>query len=129
MTEAERAAALADEIEAELKELRERFRGRENDSFSFGLRFSSWDVIARALRLLASQEPAPADIDPLRETLMRSRERAHEIASSHDWWAEGPTKVSCGKCGMRIRAGMIDVGKFEDLITQAIEAAVEEATK
>lgn len=55
MTEAEKAAALADEIEAEMNELRGRFANRENDHFSFGLKFSSWDTIARALRLLAEQ--------------------------------------------------------------------------
>lgn len=65
MTEAEKAAALADEIDDELNELRGRFANRESDHFSFGLKFSSWDTIARALRLLAEQgapPPAPADL-------------------------------------------------------------------
>lgn len=60
---------------------------------------------------------------------MTPRERAHLIAASHDWWTEGPTKVCCGKCGQRIRASLIDVGKFEDMITKAIEDAVSEALR
>ena len=50
MTEAELARQLADEIDAELNELRRRFTGRGNDHFSFGLKFSSWGVIVTALR-------------------------------------------------------------------------------
>ncbi len=60
---------------------------------------------------------------------MTPRERAREVASSHDWWVSYPTKVCCGKCGQRLWAGMIDVKKFEDLITAAIEAAVEEISR
>lgn len=60
MTDAERASQLADEIDDELNELRERFADRENDHFSFGLKFSSWDIIARALRRFAETEARPS---------------------------------------------------------------------
>ena len=71
MTEAEKAAALADEIDNELNELRGRFANRENDHFSFGLKFSSWDIIARALRLLAETEARPAGDLPSDGTCVR----------------------------------------------------------
>jgi hypothetical protein len=67
--------------------------------------------------------------------MVTPRERARQIASSHDWWKDHES-LRCHReikpgvvCGQRLRAGMIDVQKFEDMITAAIEAAIEEVAK
>lgn len=77
MTEAERAAALADEIEEELTELRKRFKGRENDRFSFAVSFSSWDVIYAALRAYSAPVSTDAGLREAVADVIQDRAQGH----------------------------------------------------
>lgn len=57
---------------------------------------------------------------------MDARERAEQIAKADDYWSDRAS-LCCGRCGQRVRAGMIDISLLIDRIEAAIKEAVSEA--